>query len=78
MSTTTAVDDRVATTSSITRIMRRPEIGAAMGALVVYIFFAFVDQTGTFFSLDWHCSLDRRGLDLRDHRRGSGDVDDRR
>ena len=49
MSTTTAVDDRVATTSSFTRLMRRPEIGAFMGALVVYIFFALVDQTGTFF-----------------------------
>lgn len=43
-----AVDERVARTSAITRIMRRPEIGALMGMIVVYIFFSVVDQTGTF------------------------------
>ena len=52
MSTATAVDERVSKASPLTRIMRRPEIGALMGALVVYIFFSVADQTGTFFSLD--------------------------
>ena len=52
MSTATAVDERVNKASPLTRIMRRPEIGALMGALVVYIFFSVADQTGTFFSLD--------------------------
>ena len=52
MSTATAVDERVSKASPLTHLMRRPEIGALMGALVVYIFFAVADQTGTFFSLD--------------------------
>jgi simple sugar transport system permease protein len=52
MSTVTApADERVAKTSVITRLMRRPEIGALMGLIVVYIFFSVVDQTGTFSGL---------------------------
>lgn len=52
MATATAVsDERVARTGAFTRIMRRPEIGALMGAIVVYIFFSAVDTTGNFSGL---------------------------
>ena len=52
MSAATAVsDERVARTGAFTRIMRRPEIGALMGAIVVYIFFSAVDTTGNFSGL---------------------------
>ena len=52
MATATAVsDERVARTGAFTRIMRRPEIGALMGAIVVYIFFSVVDTTGNFSGL---------------------------
>ena len=52
MSTTAvAADERIARTSALTRIMRRPEIGAFMGMVVVYIFFSVIDQTGTFAGL---------------------------
>lgn len=44
-------DERVARTSAFVRIMRRPEIGALMGAIVVYVFFTAVDTTGNFGSL---------------------------
>lgn len=49
--TVVANDERLARTSALTRIMRRPEIGALMGALVVYVFFSSVDQTGSFMGL---------------------------
>lgn len=42
------VDERVATTSSLTRMLRRPELGAFLGAVVVYVMFALVDKNGTF------------------------------
>lgn len=50
--TAVTTDERVARTSAFTRIMRRPEIGAFMGMVVVYIFFSFIDQTGTFAGLN--------------------------
>jgi simple sugar transport system permease protein len=45
-------DERVARSSTFVRIMRRPEIGALMGAIVVYVFFSAVDTTGTFVGLN--------------------------
>lgn len=42
------VDERVATTSSLTRVLRRPELGAFLGAVVIYVMFALVDKNGTF------------------------------
>ena len=44
-------DERLARTSTLTRIMRRPEFGAVIGAVVVFVLFAIVDQTNTFASL---------------------------
>ena len=41
-------DERIARTNTFVRIMRRPEIGALMGAIVVYAFFSVVDTTGNF------------------------------
>jgi len=41
----TKADERVAGTSLLVRVFRRPEIGALMGALVVFVLFALVDQT---------------------------------
>ncbi|MFC5175906.1 ABC transporter permease [Nocardioides taihuensis] len=58
MSTTTApaappaADERLAKTGAVTRIFRRPEFGALLGALGVFILFAVVDQTGKFASLE--------------------------
>lgn len=45
-------DERLASTSTLTRVMRRPEFGAAIGAIVVFALFAIVDSTGKFASLD--------------------------
>ncbi len=45
-------DERLARTGPATRIMRRPEFGAAIGAIVVFVLFALVDSTGKFASLD--------------------------
>lgn len=50
--TATPADERLATTSTLTRVMRRPEFGAAIGAIVVFVLFAIVDSTGKFASLD--------------------------
>jgi len=56
MSTTTqsppAVDERLARTSALTRMMRRPEVGALIGAAVVFVLFTVFDTTGKFASLD--------------------------
>lgn len=53
MSSQTAVaDERMARTSTLVRIMRRPELGALMGAIVVFFMFTTFDQTGKFGSLD--------------------------
>lgn len=46
-----AVDERVARTPLITRVLRRPEIGALVGALAIYLLFAGVDTTGNFSTL---------------------------
>jgi simple sugar transport system permease protein len=38
--TTIAADERVARTSTLTRLMKRPEIGALVAAAVIFVFFA--------------------------------------
>jgi simple sugar transport system permease protein len=38
-------DDRLAATSMLTRVLRRPELGALMGAVVIYVMFTVVDST---------------------------------
>jgi simple sugar transport system permease protein len=50
MTATTAAppDERLAQVSRMTRVLRRPELGALLGAIVIYIMFASVDTTGTF------------------------------
>jgi len=47
VSATTAVetDERLISTSRLTRLLRRPELGALMGAVVIYIMFASADST---------------------------------
>lgn len=47
-----SADDRMAKTTTVTRALRRPELGALLGAVGVFILFAVVDQTGKFASLD--------------------------
>jgi simple sugar transport system permease protein len=44
-------DERLVQTTRITRVLRRPELGALLGAIVVFMMFAFFDTTGTFASL---------------------------
>lgn len=52
MSTTAAsADERLAKTSRVTALLRRPELGALLGAVVVYALFAVVDKTGSFASI---------------------------
>lgn len=50
MTATTAApsDERLAATSAFTRLLRRPELGALMGAVVIYALFATTDQNGVF------------------------------
>ena len=46
MATATApVDERIATTSTLTRLMKRPEIGALVAAIVIFVFFAVTTDT---------------------------------
>lgn len=54
MSATTAAptDERLLTTSRVTRLLRRPELGALMGAVVIYAMFAGVDTTGVFATIN--------------------------
>lgn len=49
---TVKVDERIASVSIFTKILRRPEFGALLGAIVIYIIFAVVDTTGKFTGLD--------------------------
>lgn len=53
MTDTTAVkkDERIARVSIFTKILRRPEFGALLGAAVIYIIFAVFDTTGQFTGL---------------------------
>lgn len=46
--TPATADERMASASRLTKLMRRPELGALLGALVVYLLFALSDKTGNF------------------------------
>ena len=48
----TAADERLARTGPLVRVMRRPEVGALLGAAVVFVLFTVVDTTGKFASFD--------------------------
>jgi simple sugar transport system permease protein len=48
VTTEAQVDERLVTVSQITRLLRRPELGALMGAFVVYGMFSVADTTGKF------------------------------
>jgi len=51
-STTTPVkDERINRVSSLTRAMRRPEFGALIGAVAIFIMFVLADKSGEFFTL---------------------------
>jgi simple sugar transport system permease protein len=54
VSATTAAptDERLVTTSRLTRVLRRPELGALMGAVVIYAMFAATDTTGVFATIN--------------------------
>jgi simple sugar transport system permease protein len=41
-------DERVAETGTLTKILRRPEFGALLGAVAIFIMFSAVDTTGNF------------------------------
>ncbi len=47
-----ARDERLAQTTAVTRLLRRPEFGALVGAVGVFVLFAIVDKTGQFASLN--------------------------
>lgn len=51
MAQTPKVDERVKSSSLITKILRRPEFGAFLGAAAIFILFASVDTTGNFANL---------------------------
>jgi simple sugar transport system permease protein len=44
MATATVGDERIARTSTITKLMKRPEIGALVAAVVIFIFFAVTTE----------------------------------
>ena len=50
-STAAPADERLVQVSRFTRLLRRPELGALMGAVVIYVMFAAVDTTGIFASI---------------------------
>ena len=40
MTTATVTDERIARTSTVTKLLKRPEIGALVAAIVIFVFFA--------------------------------------
>lgn len=44
-------DERLGRVSLVTRVLRRPEFGSLIGAIVIFILFASVDTTGNFWNL---------------------------
>lgn len=44
-------DERIGNVSFFTKLLRRPEFGALLGAIVIYVLFAVVDTTGQFTTL---------------------------
>jgi simple sugar transport system permease protein len=51
-STAAPADERIVAVSRLTRLLRRPELGALMGAVVIYAMFAGVDSTGIFATIN--------------------------
>ena len=51
MTQASLVDERVKKASLITKILRRPEFGAFLGAIAIFILFATTDTTGNFAKL---------------------------
>ena len=51
MTQASLVDERVKKASLITKILRRPEFGAFLGAIAIFILFATTDTTGNFANL---------------------------
>jgi simple sugar transport system permease protein len=49
--TAVKADERIQRVSLITKALRRPELGALIGALVIFVVFALVDTTGQFAQL---------------------------
>jgi len=47
----TTTDERVKTAGLVTRIFRRPEVGALLGAIAIFILFTSTDTTGNFANL---------------------------
>src|SRR5215217_1463073 len=45
MTTATVADERIARTSTLTKLLKRPEIGALVAAIVIYVFFAATTDT---------------------------------
>ena len=45
------IDERVKTAGLVTRIFRRPEVGALLGAVAIFILFTSTDTTGNFANL---------------------------
>ena len=72
----TAVDERLAKVSFLTKLLQRPELGALLGAAVVLLFFAL---TADRFALaQRRGALDGRRVDARHHGRRGRAADDRR
>ena len=71
-------DERMGRVGVITRLLRRPELGALLGAVAIFIIFAIADQSGQFADV----SGAARWLDVAStigHPvRGRGAPDDRR
>ena len=62
-------DERVAQTSLVTKMLQRPELGALIGALVIFFLFWSVDTTGNFAAA---CCSERHALiDKPAHRLGA-------
>lgn len=47
----TRVDERLATVGPVARLLRRPELGALLGAIAVFVIFTIADQSGQFAGL---------------------------
>jgi len=46
------LDERVSTTPWYTKLLRRPELGALIGAIAIFLVFTFADTTGSFATLE--------------------------
>ena len=59
----TPLDERLAKVSFLTKLLQRPELGAMIGAGVVFVFFAVTAEQ--FGDAQRHRPLDRRRVDAR-------------